>query len=212
MSKSNRALWIGASVLVLAGVGYFVYKKFFKNSDKKAKEECESNGRTWNSETKSCDLPEESSTTSSSTQSSTPKTEIKTGKANIDLLMSRLGSKGRLSKTNNGKYFVEILDPFVPIGKNNKIQFYETDIFWFGSKDGKMIAKGIYGDGGRKLVVTEGKNKGINAITNSLYDSVKIILKDKNKQNASTDSSSTFNPYMLAPSILIPGMVIPTLP
>ena len=170
-NKSNRGLWIGVSVVVLAGVGYFVYKKFFKNSDKKAQEECEASGGTWNTETKSCDLPTQQSSTSSPANDS-----IKTGKANIDLLLSRLGTKGKLSKSKDGKYFVEIIDPIVPVGKDNKIQFYENDMFWIGSKKGTMISKGIYADAGRKMSITEGKNKGINAVTNSLYDTVKKVI------------------------------------
>lgn len=170
---SNRLLWIGLSVVLIGGASYLLWKKFRKPSDdEKNQKDCEDAGGTWNAETKSCDLPQNSSDSSPSANDT-----IKTGKANIDLLLSRLGNKGKLSKSKDGKYFVEVIEPVIPIGKDNKIQFYDNDMVWIGSKSGTMISKGIYADAGRKISITEGKNKGRSATTNSMYDTVNKIIK-----------------------------------
>lgn len=170
--SSNRGLWIGISILAIGTASYLIYKKFFKSKDQK---ECEAQGGTWNAETKSCDLP----VTEQSTTTTPANTTIKTGIPNIDLIIDRLalgGKTGKVSKSKDGKFFIELVEPLVPVGKNNKIQFYENDMFWIGTNKGEEISKGIYADGGRKLVVTKGKNKGLNAITNSLYDTVKKVV------------------------------------
>ena len=180
MDKSNdKDLRLGISIFVIGIVSYFVYKKFFKSKDQK---ECEKKGGIWNSETKSCDL--------SSTQQiipndniinpvkPTPNKIIKTGKPNIDLIIDRLaniGKTAKIYKSKNGKFFLELVEPLVPVGKDNKIQFYENNNFWYGTKKGKTISKGLYADGGRKLSVITGKNKGVNASTNSLYDTINKI-------------------------------------
>lgn len=174
--SSNRGLWIGISIIAIAGVSYFVYKKFFKSSSKDQKD-CEDKGGTWNAETKSCDLPVESNT--SNPNSSPANTNIKTGKNNIDTIIDRLaasGKKGKVAKSKDGRYYIQLAEPLIPVGKNNKIQFYDNDKFWIGTDKGKEISRGIYADGGRTMVVTSGKNKGINATTNSLYDTIKKIL------------------------------------
>jgi hypothetical protein len=168
---NNRILWIGVTAVLLGGLSYFLWKKFRKPSEEeKNQKDCEDSGGIWNAETKSCDLPQ---TLENLQTASNP---IKTGKKNIDTLISGLGTKGKLSKTKDGKYFVEVIEPIVAIGKDNKLQFWENDMFWFGTKKGKLISKGIYADGGRKMSITEGKNKGKNAVTKSMYDTVKIII------------------------------------
>lgn len=172
--SSNRGLWIGISILAIGTASYLIYKKFFKSKDQK---ECEAQGGTWNTETKSCDLPVTEQTTNSSKDTNVAPNS--TGKANLDLIIDRLtksGKKANVSKTKDGKLYIELVSPIVPIGKDNKIQFYENDIFWYGSKKGQMISKGIYADGGRKLSVNEGRYKSLGIITNSLNDSLKKLV------------------------------------
>lgn len=172
MAKSkNRGLWIGISILAIGTASYFIYKKFFKSKDQK---ECENQGGTWNSETKTCDLPIADEQLNQSVNST-----VSTGKPNLDLIIERLtksGKKPKVSKTKDGKLYIELVSPIVPIGKENKIQFYENDIFWYGSKKGQMISKGIYADGGRKLSVNEGRYKSLGISTNTLNDSIKKLV------------------------------------
>ena len=59
-----------------------------------------------------------------------------------------------------------------------KAQFYSNGRIWIYNKsDGKNIAKGNYYNGGRKIVITDGKNKGKTIKSGSVWTNLLNILR-----------------------------------
>lgn len=97
-----------------------------------------------------------------------------TGDQKLDVIKNRLGNSAIEQKMSNGDRTISVYYN----AKNNFITFYNNGRFaCFAAAGGGFISKGSFDDGGRTLVVTEGKNEGKTLKTENFWETLTLLKK-----------------------------------
>jgi len=116
----------------------------------------------------------ESEKTKTNNSQNNQQPQKQTGNQNLDVIKNRLGNSAIESKMSNGDKTISVYYN----SQRNFIVFYNNGRFaTFDSSGGGYISKGSFDDGGRVLVVTDGKKSGQTFKTSNFWETLALYKK-----------------------------------
>jgi hypothetical protein len=174
MNPNTKKIVIWSSVAVILGIGgYFTYKYIKKRKDLKAEEE-----KKKREEEEAKNNPPETTPTLVPVNPSSVNVP-----ANLNLLLTRLGTKASLKGFGKDK-FVVVTEWTTPSKRKYTFNFFDTNNYKVLNEGNFEVFSGKYSDGGRTLSVTKDNYSktskvGSNFTTDSYWKTGAKLFTDK---------------------------------